>query len=168
MPCAAESTWPATTTLPKASPALDPPVHQPTVRTSSGMTSAPSGWSPTGTTGAPLPSGRTTRVGTKTTGRAGSSRPTEALGTPEAPGAAGPPGGAGRGGPPGAGGPAGGAGVGGGGGGGGRGGAGGGGGRGGAPRRPAEPAGRQQTREREDDAVAADENEDDAAARAPP
>src|SRR3954452_9349012 len=90
MPRADESTSPATTTLPKGSPAREPPVHQPTVRTSSGTTRAPSGCRPTGTTGAEVPSGSTTVVGTNTAA-AGSSRPTEAAGAES--GAAGPRGG---------------------------------------------------------------------------
>src|SRR4051812_29717643 len=59
------------------------------------MTSAPSGCRPTGTTGAPVPSGRTTPVGTNTAGCAGRSLPTAALGTTDgtAPGGV-PPGGA--------------------------------------------------------------------------
>ena len=81
MPRAAESTWPATTTLPNASPAFDPPVHHPTCRTSSGMASAPSGCRPTGTTGATVPPGSTNRVGAKTAGRAGMSVPSVAEGT---------------------------------------------------------------------------------------
>src|SRR4051812_43974734 len=51
------------TTLPKDSPAIDPPVHQPTTRGSSGMTSEPSRCSPTAGTGAACPSGSTRRVG---------------------------------------------------------------------------------------------------------
>src|SRR3954469_12559037 len=90
MPRTAESTWPATTTLPNASPAFEPPVHHPTCRTSSGMASAPSSCRPTGTTGAAVPSGSTSRVGTKTAGRAGTSVPSVAVGTASGPDGAGP------------------------------------------------------------------------------
>src|SRR3954454_24163187 len=51
-PVAAESTWPATTTVPTGEPGAAPADHQPTTRGSSGMVRPPSGSTSTGNTGA--------------------------------------------------------------------------------------------------------------------
>src|SRR4051812_41899317 len=75
--------------LPNGSPGRAPPSHQPTVAGSSGITSEPSGRTPTVSSGAVPPSGKTSRSGRKL-GAAGPSRSIAASGTSTGPAGSGP------------------------------------------------------------------------------